>query len=83
MRKGRFLNFPQLREILPHADQVGKFTVFNIAGNKVRLIAAVHPTPLSYAETARLRLMQTAKAMRTLVELLRNEAEETAGQQRQ
>ena len=42
MRKGRFLNFPQLREIFPHADQVGKFTVFNIAGNKVRLIAAVH-----------------------------------------
>jgi len=25
-----------------HADQVGKFTVFNIGGNKVRLIAAVH-----------------------------------------
>ena len=74
---------PQLREIFPHADQVGKFTVFNIAGNKVRLIAAVHPTPLSCAETARLRLMQTAKAMRTLVELLRNESEETAGQQRQ
>jgi mRNA interferase HigB len=42
MRKGRFLNFPQLREIFPHADQVGKFTVFNIGGNKVRLIAAVH-----------------------------------------
>jgi len=28
MRKERFLNFPQLREIFPHADQVGKFTVF-------------------------------------------------------
>jgi mRNA interferase HigB len=42
MRKGRFLNFPQLREIFPHADHVGKFTVFNIGGNKVRLIAAVH-----------------------------------------
>jgi mRNA interferase HigB len=27
---------------IPHADQVGKFTVFNIGGNKVRLIAAVH-----------------------------------------
>jgi mRNA interferase HigB len=24
------------------ADQVGKFTVFNIGGNKVRLIAAIH-----------------------------------------
>ena len=42
MRKGRFLNFSQLRETFPHADQVGKFTVFNIAGNKVRLIAAIH-----------------------------------------
>src|SRR5207245_7495201 len=42
MRKGRFLNFAQLRETFPHADQVGKFTVFNIGGNKVRLVAAVH-----------------------------------------
>jgi mRNA interferase HigB len=42
MRKSRFLNFVQLRETFPHADQVGKFTVFNIGGNKVRLIAAVH-----------------------------------------
>ncbi len=42
MRKGRFANFVQLRETFPHADQVGKFTVFNIGGNKVRLIAAVH-----------------------------------------
>src|SRR5437899_3433147 len=42
MRKSRFLNFVQLRETFPHADQVGKFTVFNIGGNKVRLVAAVH-----------------------------------------
>ena len=42
IRKNRFLNFAQLRETFPHADQVGKFTVFNIGGNKVRLIAAVH-----------------------------------------
>src|SRR5437867_7941233 len=40
MRKSRFLNFVQLRETFPHADQVGKFTVFNIGGNKVRLVAA-------------------------------------------
>ena len=26
----------------PHADQIGKLTVFNIGGNKVRLIAAIH-----------------------------------------
>ena len=28
--------------IFPSADQVGKLTVFNIGGNKVRLIAAIH-----------------------------------------
>jgi mRNA interferase HigB len=42
IRQSRFLNFVQLSETFPHADQVGKFTVFNIDGNKVRLIAAVH-----------------------------------------
>ncbi len=36
------MNFAHLRDVFPQADQVGKFTVFNIAGNKVRLIAAVH-----------------------------------------
>ena len=34
--------FRAVAETFPHADQVGKFTVFNIGGNKVRLIAAVH-----------------------------------------
>lgn len=42
MRTTRFSNFVQLRAVFPQADQVGKFTVFNIGGNKVRLIAAVH-----------------------------------------
>jgi mRNA interferase HigB len=42
MRKSRFANFVQLRATFPHAYQVEKFTVFNIGGNKVRLIAAVH-----------------------------------------
>jgi len=42
MRKSRFSNFVQLREVSPQADQVGKFTVFNLGGNKVRLIAAIH-----------------------------------------
>jgi mRNA interferase HigB len=35
-------NFAELREVFPSADQVGKLTVFNIGGNKVRLIAAIH-----------------------------------------
>jgi len=37
-----FQNFAELREVFPAADQVGKLTVFNIGGNKVRLIAAIH-----------------------------------------
>lgn len=37
-----FSSFSELREIFPNADHVGKLTVFNIGGNKVRLIAAVH-----------------------------------------
>ena len=41
MRKGQFENFVRLRETFPQADQVGKFTVFNIGGNKVQLVAAV------------------------------------------
>ena len=42
IRKSRFAHFPKLRETFPHADQVGKFTVFNIGGIKALLIAAVH-----------------------------------------
>ena len=35
-------DFAEVRALYPHADQVGKFTVFNIGGNKYRLVAAVH-----------------------------------------
>lgn len=35
-------NFAELRRLLPHADQVGGLTVFNIGGNKARLVAAIH-----------------------------------------
>ena len=35
-------NFAELRAAFPSADQVGGLTVFNIGGNKVRLIAAIH-----------------------------------------
>ena len=30
------------RSIYPHADAVGKFTVFNIAGNKYRLVTEIN-----------------------------------------
>ena len=35
-------NFSELRKIFPSADKVGNLTVFNVGGNKIRLIAAVH-----------------------------------------
>ncbi len=37
-----FKTFNDLRKTFPSADNVGKFTVFNIGGNKYRLIAAIH-----------------------------------------
>jgi len=42
MKSSDFNSFNELKALFPHADQVGKLTVFNIGGNKVRLIAAVH-----------------------------------------
>jgi len=42
VKNNHFSNFAHLRETFPSADQVGKLTVFNIGGNKVRLIAAIH-----------------------------------------
>jgi len=37
-----FKSFVELRETFPSADQVGRLTVFNIGGNKARLVAAIH-----------------------------------------
>ncbi len=37
-----FHSFVELRTVFPSADQVGKFSVFNIGGNKARLVAAIH-----------------------------------------
>jgi len=42
MKGKNFRTFVELRADFPHADQVGKLTVFNIGGNKIRLIAAIH-----------------------------------------
>ena len=42
MKKRNFLSFAELRTVFPAADQVGKMTVFNIGGNRVRLVAALH-----------------------------------------
>jgi mRNA interferase HigB len=42
IEKNNFDSFTQLRETFPSVDKVGKLTVFNIGGNKYRLIAAIH-----------------------------------------
>ncbi|MEY2832551.1 MAG: hypothetical protein RLZZ574_1809 [Cyanobacteriota bacterium] len=42
IERNNFDSFTQLRATFPNADLVGKLTVFNIGGNKYRLIAAIH-----------------------------------------
>ncbi len=42
MKSGDFASIHDLRKIFPSADKVGKLTVFNIGGNKVRVVAAMH-----------------------------------------
>jgi mRNA interferase HigB len=42
MKQKNFSSFADLRKTFHYADRVGKLTVFNIGGNKVRLIAAIH-----------------------------------------
>ncbi len=37
-------SFAELRQIFPSADIVSDLTVFNIGGNKARLITAIHYT---------------------------------------
>ena len=41
MKAGNFKYFVELRNQFSSADQVNSLTVFNIGGNKVRLIAAI------------------------------------------
>ena len=42
IKHSKFDTLVELRKVFPSADQVGKYTVFNIAGNKARLIVAIH-----------------------------------------
>lgn len=42
VRQTRFDSFDALRHTFPSADKVQRWVVFNIAGNKYRLIASVH-----------------------------------------
>ena len=40
--KAEWHNFAELRTLFPSADKVGDVFVFDIGGNKLRLIAAIH-----------------------------------------
>lgn len=42
MRMNDFANFAQLRATFGRVDHVDELTVFDIGGNKYRLIAAIH-----------------------------------------
>ena len=41
VEKGSFGNFAELRAVFPAVDKVGERCVFNIGGNKYRLVAGV------------------------------------------
>lgn len=42
MRHTDFKNFAELRAVFPSADKVDHWIVFNIGGNKYRLITSIH-----------------------------------------
>lgn len=41
VKHSNFESFMDLRKTFPQADQVGRLTVFNVGGNKYRLIAYI------------------------------------------
>jgi mRNA interferase HigB len=41
-RREEWHNFAEVRALYPHADKVENFVVFNIGGNKYRLVTAIH-----------------------------------------
>jgi mRNA interferase HigB len=42
LKQNDYADISELRSAFPHADQVTGLTMFNIGGNKVRLITAIH-----------------------------------------
>jgi mRNA interferase HigB len=40
-KKANWQNLAELKQVYPSADLVGRYTVFNIRGNKYRLIARI------------------------------------------
>jgi mRNA interferase HigB len=42
VKRAEWANFAEVRQTFPTADKVGELYVFNVGGNRVRLIAAIH-----------------------------------------
>lgn len=42
VKNSKFNSSAELKQTFPSADQVGKFTVFNVGGNKVCVIVVIH-----------------------------------------
>jgi mRNA interferase HigB len=42
VQKTEFKNFSDLRKVFPSADKVDHWIIFNIGGNKYRLITSIH-----------------------------------------
>ena len=42
MKRSRFRSFGELHAVFPSADKVGDLIVFDIGGNRYRLIASIH-----------------------------------------
>ena len=41
-KKAKWQNIIEVRKDYPHADIVGRYVVFNVAGNHYRLVAEIH-----------------------------------------
>jgi mRNA interferase HigB len=41
-KRAEWERFADVRAVYPSADQMGRFTVFNIGGNRYRLVAVIH-----------------------------------------
>jgi len=41
LSKGKYSNFIELKDTFPAVDQVGRLTVFDVAGNHVRVIVEI------------------------------------------
>lgn len=42
VKKNNFSSFSDIQRLLPSTDKVGKYYIFDIGGNKLRLIAICH-----------------------------------------